>query len=121
MIDSAELHPQDTTGSPAWIIELRTHGPLHDEARLRLYELLLRATRFEMSRRQGTLPHQRLDALARSAADHALVVTLAMLDEFRGVSRFTTWASKFALREARKTAIAASANGTHEPEGHLHG
>jgi hypothetical protein len=74
-----------------------------------------------MTRRQATLPQERLDALAKSASDHSLVVTPAMLDEFRGVSRFTTWASKFALREARKTVTAACANGTHEPEGHLHG
>ena len=115
------VHRRDVATSTAWIVALRTHGPAHDEARLRLYELLLRATRFEMTRRQATLPRESLDALARSAADQSFVVTLAMLDQFRGVSRFTTWASKFALREARKTAMATSANGTHEPEGHLHG
>ena len=34
------------------------------------------------------------------AADDALVAVLAKLDDFRGASRFTTWAYKFALLEA---------------------
>jgi RNA polymerase sigma-70 factor (ECF subfamily) len=33
-------------------------------------------------------------------ADDALVAVLARLDDFRGESRFTTWAYKFALLEA---------------------
>jgi RNA polymerase sigma-70 factor (ECF subfamily) len=49
------------------------------------------------------LPHLRgddLDDLANHAADDALVSVLARLDDFRGASRFTTWAYKFALYEA---------------------
>jgi RNA polymerase sigma-70 factor (ECF subfamily) len=38
--------------------------------------------------------------LAQQSADDALVAILAKLDEFRGESRFTTWAYKFALYEA---------------------
>jgi RNA polymerase sigma-70 factor (ECF subfamily) len=34
------------------------------------------------------------------AADDALVAVLAKLDHYRGASRFTTWAYKFALLEA---------------------
>ena len=34
------------------------------------------------------------------AADDALMAVLGKLDEFRGASRFTTWAYKFALLEA---------------------
>ena len=34
------------------------------------------------------------------AANDALVAVLAKLDDFRGASRFTTWAYKFALLEA---------------------
>ena len=37
------------------------------------------------------------DDLAQQAADDALVAILRKLDEFRGESRFTTWAYKFAL------------------------
>jgi RNA polymerase sigma-70 factor (ECF subfamily) len=48
------------------------------------------------------LPHLRgdLDDLAVEAADDALVSVLRRLDDFRGASRFTTWAYKFALYEA---------------------
>ena len=41
-----------------------------------------------------------LDDLALQAADDALVAVLAKLDTYRGASRFTTWAYKFALLEA---------------------
>ena len=43
---------------------------------------------------------EELDDLALQAADDALVAVLAKLDDFRGASRFTTWAYKFALLEA---------------------
>jgi RNA polymerase sigma-70 factor (ECF subfamily) len=41
-----------------------------------------------------------LDDLAQQSADDALVAVLRKLDDFRGESRFTTWAYKFALLEA---------------------
>jgi len=49
------------------------------------------------------LPHLRgneLDDIATEAADDALMSVLARLDDYRGASRFTTWAYKFALLEA---------------------
>jgi RNA polymerase sigma-70 factor, ECF subfamily len=62
----------------------------------------LRAARFEVARRRQALAHVRGgdDDLAQQAADDALVAVLAKLPEFRGDSRFTTWAYKFALYEA---------------------
>jgi RNA polymerase sigma-70 factor (ECF subfamily) len=74
-----------------------------DEAVARLHELLLRAARFEVARRRMMLPGMRggdHDDLACQAADDALVAVLRKLDTFRGESRFTTWAYKFALYEA---------------------
>jgi RNA polymerase sigma-70 factor (ECF subfamily) len=68
-----------------------------------LHALLLRAARFEVARRRPLLPHLRGDELgeiALEAADDALVSVLGRLDDFRGASRFTTWAYKFALLEA---------------------
>ena len=65
--------------------------------------MLLRAARFEIERRRGSLPHLRggdFDDLAHQAADDALVAILGKLDTYRGESRFTTWAYKFALLEA---------------------
>src|SRR5581483_1308447 len=38
--------------------------------------------------------------LAQESADEAVTAVLAKLDSFRGESRFTTWAYKFALLEA---------------------
>ena len=49
------------------------------------------------------MPHLRgddLDDIANEAADDALVSVLRRLDDFRGASRFTTWAYKFGLLEA---------------------
>jgi RNA polymerase sigma-70 factor, ECF subfamily len=83
--------------------ELRSTGPEHDAAVARLHELLLRAARFEVARRKPGLPHVRgdeLDDIALEAADDALMSVLRRLDDFRGESRFTTWAYKFALLEA---------------------
>ena len=85
-----------------WVAALREPGR-RDEAVARLHELLLRAARFEVNRRRATLPHLRgddLDDLAMQSADDALVAVLAKLGTYRGESRFTTWAYKFALLEA---------------------
>jgi RNA polymerase sigma-70 factor (ECF subfamily) len=65
--------------------------------------LLLRAARFEVSRRARAVPHVRggdIDDVAHQAANDAAVAVLAKLDRFRGQSRFSTWAYKFALLEA---------------------
>jgi RNA polymerase sigma-70 factor (ECF subfamily) len=89
--------------SREWLRCLRGHGRERDDAVARLHALLLRAARFECARRRPALPHLRgndLDDIANQAADDALVSVLARLDSFRGASRFTTWAYKFALLEA---------------------
>jgi RNA polymerase sigma-70 factor (ECF subfamily) len=83
--------------STAWVAALGAAGPDHDAACARLHALLLRAARFEL-RRRGTRVD--VDDLAMQAADDALVAILAKLHTFRGQSRFTTWAYKFALLEA---------------------
>jgi RNA polymerase sigma-70 factor, ECF subfamily len=83
-----------------WLDPLRAR---EDEAVERLHALLLHAARFEVARRRPGLPHLRgdeLDTLALEAAGDAAVSILAKLDDFRGESRFTTWAYKFALLEA---------------------
>jgi RNA polymerase sigma-70 factor (ECF subfamily) len=89
--------------SQAWLEDLRADGPRHDAAVARLRELLVRAARFEIARRRPSLPHLRggeLADIAEEAADDAAVSVLARLGDFRGASRFTTWAYKFALLEA---------------------
>jgi RNA polymerase sigma-70 factor, ECF subfamily len=89
--------------SREWLRSLRAGGATRDEAVTRLHALLLRGARFEVARRRPALPHVRgddLNDIALEAADDALVSVLARLDSFRGASRFTTWAYKFALLEA---------------------
>jgi RNA polymerase sigma-70 factor (ECF subfamily) len=89
--------------SRTWLRDLRADGAAREDAVARLHALLLKAARFEVSRRRVTLPHVRggdLDDLAVQAADDALMSVLRRLDDFRGASRFTTWAYKFALLEA---------------------
>jgi RNA polymerase sigma-70 factor (ECF subfamily) len=89
--------------SEAWLTALRAEGAVRDRAVARLHDLLLGAARFELSRRRAALSYVRgeeLDDLATQAADDALVAVLGKLDDFRGASRFTTWAYKFALFEA---------------------
>jgi RNA polymerase sigma-70 factor (ECF subfamily) len=86
-----------------WLADLRANGARHEKAMRDLHALLLRAARFEINRRRGALPHLRggdLDDLANQAADDALLAILRKLDTFRGESRFTTWAYKFAILEA---------------------
>src|SRR3954470_23703750 len=97
------LAPAFDLESREWLRSLREEGIERDEAIARLHTLLLRAARFEVARRRPTLPHLRggdLDDIANQAADDALVSVLRRLDDFRGASRFTTWAYKFALYEA---------------------
>jgi RNA polymerase sigma-70 factor (ECF subfamily) len=89
--------------SRRWVQELAGTGEVRDAAVARLHELLLRAAHFEVARRRGAMPHVRggdYDDLAQQSADDALVAVLAKLPDFRGDSRFTTWAYKFALYEA---------------------
>jgi len=94
--------PRDAD-SQDWLDRLHAEGAERDRAHADLHALLLRACRFEIGRRQAALSHVRgedLDDLAHQAADDALVAVLKKLDGFRGDSRFTTWAYKFALLEA---------------------
>jgi RNA polymerase sigma-70 factor (ECF subfamily) len=89
--------------SASWLRALSADGDEHDDAVRRLHALLLRAARFEVARRQraGTgSGADDLEDLAVQATADALVAVLGKLHRFRGDSRFTTWAYKFALLEA---------------------
>ena len=89
--------------SEAWITALNGSGPAYDQAVASLHELLLGSARFEIARGRsdlGSMHGEELDEIAVQAADDALVAVLSKLDAFRGESRFTTWACKFALLEA---------------------
>ena len=96
---AARLDPE----SQAWIDRLSSQSPHRDVAIAALHAHLLKAARYEVTRRRTTYPHLRgndFDDLAQQSADDALVAVLSKLGDFRGDSRFTTWAYKFALFEA---------------------
>ena len=90
--------------SAAWVAVLRgRRTAARGDAIERLRADLLRATRFELARRRDQLAQLapgEVDEMATQAADTALVAVLADLDDFRGMSCFTTWTGKFALAEA---------------------
>ncbi|HET9676827.1 MAG TPA: sigma-70 family RNA polymerase sigma factor [Solirubrobacterales bacterium] len=93
----------DAVTARAWVDDLRAEGPRGRAAVAELHALLLTAARFEIGRRGAEVAHLRggdQEDLAQQAADDALMAVLRKLDEFRGESRFTTWAYKFALLEA---------------------
>lgn len=100
---ATETSDARTAETNLWMRRLTGEGPEREAAVGELHALLLRAARFEIERRRVSLPHLRggdLDDLAHQSAHDALVALLGKLDQFRGESRFTTWAYKFALLEA---------------------
>jgi RNA polymerase sigma-70 factor (ECF subfamily) len=85
--------------SLGWVEALSGGGRRHEQAVEALHALLLRAARFEVARRGGGRSGEFND-LAMQAADDALMAVMRKLHTYRGESRFTTWAYKFALLEA---------------------
>src|SRR5215470_11235290 len=93
----ARLDPE----SARWLSALAGTGAEREAALERLHGLLVRIACGEVRRRgprlQITGPE--LDDLAYQAAADALVAITAKLGQFRGESRFTTWAYKFVIFE----------------------
>ncbi|MDT4934479.1 MAG: hypothetical protein QOK11_2371, partial [Pseudonocardiales bacterium] len=88
--------------SARWLRCLHGDGLVRDEALGRLHELLLRIARAELHRRsaqQQQITGPELDDLAHQAAGDALLAITTKLDQFRGESRFTTWAYRFVILE----------------------
>jgi RNA polymerase sigma-70 factor (ECF subfamily) len=99
IVPSSPLDPD----SRSWIDELSQPAGQRDGAVARLHAYLLRVARFELHRRRraaGGTALADIDDLAVQAADDALMAILRKLDTYRGESRFTTWAAKFAILEA---------------------
>lgn len=88
--------------SQAWVTRLSAAASRseREQAARELHALLLRAARHAVATKRELLPQvgrEGIDELAVEAADDALLAILAHLDDFRGESRFTTWAWKFAF------------------------
>src|SRR5262249_6275081 len=87
--------------SAEWLGALAGSGPRQEAALARLHEMLLRVARGEVRRRSPRLQlaGPELDDLAYQAAADALIAITGKLGQFRGESRFTTWAYKFVIFE----------------------
>lgn len=87
--------------SASWLRRMQASGPEHDECICQLHDLLLRVARYEVSRRAGTLQlaGPELDDIAQQACDDALMAIKGKIGDFRGESRFTTWAYRFVVFE----------------------
>jgi RNA polymerase sigma-70 factor (ECF subfamily) len=92
-------------GDPAsrrWVEQLHPGHPRREPAVATLHEVLQRAARHELRRRRGqlgTLAGPEFDDVAQQCADDAMMNILAKLDDFQGLSRFSTWAYKFVIFE----------------------
>ena len=87
--------------SEAWVEGLQSLGARHEDCLARLHALLIRVARHEAFRRGSTLQLQgpELEDVAQQAADDSLMAIKAKIAEFRGSSRFTTWAFRFVMLE----------------------
>lgn len=99
--DDVQASPPPDRDSASWLEALAGDGPGRETALRDLHAMLLRAARRETARRgrQLRITGQELDDLAYQAAADALVAITAKLGQFRGESRFTTWAYKFVIFE----------------------
>src|SRR5512141_1279339 len=83
-----------------WIQELGTSDDLQSAAIEDLRGILLRGASYTFQRNLGDLAHfnpDELSQLAEDCAQEALIAILKCLSDFRGESKFTTWAYKFAI------------------------
>ena len=87
--------------SARWVRELSSTGAEGEAAVARLHAMLLRVARAEVHRRGPRLriSGPELDDIAHQACADAVLAITAKITQFRGESRFTTWAYKFAILE----------------------
>jgi RNA polymerase sigma-70 factor (ECF subfamily) len=87
--------------SAAWLGVLTGTGPEREAGLARLHDLLVRIAMTEARRRAAAhrIAGPELDDLAYQAAADALLAITGKLGQFRGESRFTTWAYKFVVFE----------------------
>ncbi len=98
---SAVTTPRFDAESAAWLRQLGSTGPQREAALARLHDLLVRIAHGEVRRRAPRLriAGPELEDLAYQAAADALVAITGKIGQFRGESRFTTWAYKFVIFE----------------------
>src|SRR5512134_3530241 len=90
-----------------WLHDLNANGELQEIAITDLRDLLLRATLYFFNRNLGDFSNMSRDKIlqyAEDCAQDALIAVLNHVSDFRGDSKFTTWAYKFAINMALMTA-----------------
>jgi RNA polymerase sigma-70 factor, ECF subfamily len=87
--------------SAAWLRRLGAEGGERRAAERELHATLVRIALTEVRRRSAStqVTGPELDDVAHQAADDAMFAILAKLGDFRGESRFTTWAYRFVILE----------------------
>ena len=99
--DEADIGRSEQNRS--WTTSLSAPGPDRERAARELYEYLLRAARSEFAGRSESrrLTGAERDDLTHQAAADAVLSVMRRLPDFRGDSRFTTWARSFVAFEVR--------------------
>jgi RNA polymerase sigma-70 factor, ECF subfamily len=87
--------------SAAWLRRLGAAGGDRQAAERELHARLVRIALAEVLRRSASTPVNgpELDDVANQAAGDAMLAILAKLGDFRGESRFITWAYRFVVLE----------------------
>ena len=87
--------------SAVWLRRLGGGGGERQAAERELHARLVRIALAEVRRRSASTPvtGPELDDVAHQAAGDAMLAILAKLGEFRGESRFITWAYRFVILE----------------------
>jgi RNA polymerase sigma-70 factor (ECF subfamily) len=94
--------PEQDEETASWLRRLVSSVSAERQvAERELHDKLLRIAQAEVRRRSASTPvtGPELDDLAHQAAGDAMLAILAKLAEFRGESRFITWAYRFVILE----------------------
>lgn len=89
-----------TRSNEEWLRDLKETGDAQEKAIADLRNILLRAALYLFNRNSSDLTGLTSDdvlKLAEDCAQEALIAILNHLSDFRGDSKFTTWAYKFAV------------------------
>ena len=97
-LSRAEDLDQESAG---WLRRLGADGGERQAAERELHARLVRIALAEVRRRSASTPvtGQELEDVAYQSAADAMLAILAKLGDFRGESRFTTWAYRFVILE----------------------
>src|SRR5512138_934084 len=90
-----------------WLQDLNASGANQEAAIADLRDLLLRAALYFFSRNLGDFENNNDDEILQRAEDcaqDALIAVMNHLSDFRGDSKFSTWAYKFAINMAMMAA-----------------